>query len=182
MSIPVNPRIRARFDDVQRCYDRLAGLLAVDDARLVNVAPSVSGWSVAQHMVHLALANAHMLTAVQRIVARATPAERVGRPTFSGRIVLLMGDFPRGKGEAPARSVPPETVAREDLLSALERSRRILESTALVLPDVEFATWRVKHPVFGWLNARQWLRMLAIHADHHFAIIDDILAAPADAR
>lgn len=181
MSAPVHPEIQSLFDEVVRCHGHLTGLLAFEDDVLGKHAPAVSGWSVVQQMVHVALANTRMLTAVHRIVARKAPAQSRGWPSLAGRYVLLRGDFPRGRGKAPPGSVPPENVSRKELDRVLDKSRTVLDSTAPLLPVATDATWRVRHHVFGLLNARQWLRLIAIHADHHFAIIDDILAAPEDA-
>jgi len=150
------------------------------DEALFRRVPAVSGWSAAEQLYHVAVANGHMLTAVRRIVEQTEPARPSGRPTLVGRAVLLLGDFPRGRAKAPDRSVPPEGLSRETLTASVMRSRRVYEGIEPLLPQVAEATWRVSHPVFGWLDAGQWLRALAVHANHHFAIVDDILASPTD--
>ncbi|NNE70420.1 MAG: DUF1569 domain-containing protein [Rhodothermales bacterium] len=158
-------------------YDRLAGLMHRSEDELQLTVDAISSWSVAEQMHHIASSTALMLAGVMRIAGQVSPAKLEGRISAMGRAVLMSGRFPRGKGKAPARTMPPETVSREELETAVARSRRMYDSVAEVLEKAAVSDWKVEHPYFGMLNAEQWLKLAAIHADHHFRIIEDIDSA-----
>jgi hypothetical protein len=155
-------------------YVRMDDVLARLDSELFRCAPSVSNWSVANQLHHLATSTALMLTGVSRIGSQTIPAEASGSVTAIGRAVLMTRRFPRGKGKAPKRTVPPDEVSRADLEKVLARSRRTYERLPAEMEAVAASSWKVAHPFFGMLEASQWMKLAAIHADHHFRIIEDI--------
>ena len=118
-----------------------------------------------------------MLAAVDRISKQKPPAHVGGSITLTGRAVLLSGRFPRGRAQAPARSLPPDSPTREDVAKAVTGSRSIYDQTGFVLDAAERSNWKADHPFLGPLDTSQWLRMAAVHARHHLNIIDDILTA-----
>ncbi len=175
--MPVSRDLLERFEAAAATYDRIERLLAEPDERLRLRVPSVSAWSPAQHLCHVALSNGLMLTAVDRIAHQAEPAHAGGSINLVGRYVLTTGHIPRGRGKAPDRSVPPADPGRLETAELVARSRLALVRVKGELPRVEEAAWRTDHHVFGALDARQWLRLVAIHARHHFGIVDEILGA-----
>ena len=95
-----------------------------------------------------------------------------------GRVLLACGRIPRGRGKAPRGSEGEERSAAE-LAGAIERVRAEL---GRLENDSERLGRRkpvLRHPYFGGLDARQSLRMLAIHTDHHLRIVADIRRAAA---
>ncbi len=158
-------------------YDRLAEALTLPDGLLQQTAPAVSAWSVANQLHHIASATGLMLVGISRIARQAPPATETGRINTMGRAVLLRGRFPRGKGKAPARTVPPDQVTREELTRAISRSRKAFDGLGGSLDQAAASDWKVEHPYFGMLNVPQWLKLAIVHADHHFLIIDDIQSA-----
>lgn len=173
--MPVSSTLLDRFQAASDTFDHMDRLLATSDERLKRRVEAVSGWTPAQHLCHLSLANGLMLTAVDRIAHQAAPASPGGSLTMVGRYVLLTGHIPRGKGKAPEKSVPPADPGRLEAAELLGKSRLALLRVKGELPRVEEATWRVDHHIFGRLDALQWLKLVKIHAEHHFRIIDEIL-------
>lgn len=157
-------------------YARMAEALAMDDGRLFARRDDVSGWSVAQHLHHVARSAAMMLVAVERLAAGSPPAAEGGRVSVVGRAVLLSGRMPRGKGRAPERTRPPDEPDRDAVEASVASSRVVFDRIGAVLPDAAGSRFKVAHPYFGPLDAHQWLRVATIHSDHHFRIIDEILA------
>ncbi|MFT5141656.1 MAG: hypothetical protein ACI80V_001074 [Rhodothermales bacterium] len=157
-----------------RRYDRMQELLDREDDSLFRQAPSVSNWSVANQLHHVATATWLMLVGVDRISKQLSPAAAEGSINTIGRALLLSGRFPRGKAQAPARSQPPDNVTRGDIKKALDRSRDLYERTPDIFQAASASSWRAKHPYFGMLDACQWMKLAVIHADHHFLIVDDI--------
>lgn len=170
-------RIREHHAALETRFDRLTSLLERDDDHLFLRAPAVSGWSVAEQLHHTAAATGRMLAAVERIAQQKPPAADGGKVTVIGRAVLMTGRFPRGKGKAPKGTIPPEQFDRAELERALSRCRGTYDRIPPLFEAAAGSTFRVEHPYFGWLSAEQWLRLAAVHADHHFLIIGDIDAA-----
>lgn len=129
----------------------------------------LSGWTPAEHLDHVTKVAASV---VNRLLQH--DAERVNAPlSFIGRVVLILGRFPRGRGRSPerlrgARLTAPELHAGltklEGKLDQLEQAH-LAETRGAVVP----------HPRFGGLRPGQALRFVAIHNDHHLRIIADIL-------
>lgn len=171
------------FDEYQRLgafYEASAPLLEHSDVRLMTVDMEVSGWSAAQHLYHIWLANGKMLTAVQVIHHGGGPVTTKGTLNPAGRHVLEHG-FTRGRAKAPVGVRPPETVTRKVLTETLARSRSKAEAVASLLPEIPDLEGRLPHPLMGDLTAAQWLRMARLHAEHHLALARDVLDATTDA-
>ncbi|NBC15794.1 MAG: DUF1569 domain-containing protein [Bacteroidetes bacterium] len=171
------------YDEYQRLgafYDASAALLDHPDEALLVVDTDVSGWSAAQHLYHIWLANGKMLTAVQVIHRGGGPVTTEGALEPTGRHVLEHG-ITRGQAQAPVGVRPPETVTREVLTETLARSRAKAEAVEELLPEVPDLEGRLPHPFMGALTAAQWLRMARLHAEHHLALARDVLAATTDA-
>ena len=172
-------RVTRLLSEVARGIDRLERSLDLPDDAMWRRADSVSTWSVAEQLYHIAAAAGRMLTAAERTLDREAPAREDGRPSVVGRAVMLTGRIPRGKGTAPSTVHPPDDLRREQLEHSAHWCRRVYDRLAERPDEIAAATWRAEHFVFGWLDAMQWLRIVAIHTDHHFLIVDDILAAHA---
>ena len=132
-----------------------------------------SKWSIGEHLAHLAAANALTLSAARtlveggdaRIVARA-------RPNLLGRLVLLLGWIPRGRGQAPVPTRPPPETDAAALRAALADNRELL----LVLAPERTAAARggLPHPALGVFDAFAWVRFTEVHTRHHLKIVDEI--------
>ena len=155
-----------------RILDQLDGYLALarDPAELARRAAGVSDWSVAQQLEHLSLSSDSILDGLEKI-ERGEITERGGGATLVGRVILLFGKIPRGKGKAPERVVP-SGLDGAATVAAFEAAKRRFEK--LDLARLEASAGTFSHPVFGHLTARQWLRFVDVHHRHHSRIIDDI--------
>lgn len=170
-------KVTALYESVGERYARMDTVLAREDPALFRGAPSVSDWTVAYQLHHLATSTALMLVAASRIARQVAPAEATGSIKPIGRGILMAGRIPRGKAKAPKMTTPPEAVSRTDLEQALARSRAKYDGLRDELEAAAASSWKVAHPYFGMMDATQWLKLASIHADHHFRIIEDIDAA-----
>lgn len=160
--------------------DRLLALAATD-ASFGRSAPAVSGWSVGQHVEHLARSNGGVLRQLETLLAdpgKAAPL--AGGPSFVGRVVLLVGRIPRGRGDSPA-SVRPQGVARDEVERVLAQARERVARLAGRAAEIDRLPARFPHPIFGPLTAPQWMRFLDVHNRHHLRIVDDVERAAARA-
>ena len=148
------------------CRDRLT---EGGDAAVARVAPDVSAWTVGEQLWHVLHATALGLAAVQRILDEEEPDE--GRPSLAWHTLMLVGRIPRGKGQAPSVVQPPEVVDRDKVARELAESASLLARIAGRVDELPDAAGRVEHRAFGWLDAVQWLRFLAIHLEHHLRLV-----------
>jgi hypothetical protein len=138
-------------------------------------APAVSGWSVAEHLEHMVLADRAALKGVHRILE---DPQRPAAPDINllGRVILGTGFMPRGRARTtgaflPA-AMPPAT-----LCAAILELDRDLREMAPRLGELERSGGRSRHLFFGGLGGRQWLRFLAVHQHHHLKIVNDVRRA-----
>jgi hypothetical protein len=153
----------------------MAALAGESDAALLARADGVSAWAVAQQLEHLGLTGGRVIDAIEAILADPETPPR-GRPNPAGWMVLLTGRIPRGKVKARQEWVPPE--------ASPERARQAVamlgaRTAALGTGAAEIAAAHATrpHPALGQLDARRWLRFLAIHQEHHLRLVRDIRAA-----
>ncbi|HXG59541.1 MAG TPA: DinB family protein, partial [Thermoanaerobaculia bacterium] len=143
--------------------DRFRALAS--NGSLGRSAPEVSGWSIAEHVDHC-------LKSSRAILARINdPRPCDGGINFVGRLVLLTGWIPRGRGKSPEKM-------RGGVVTGGEVAASLRELEAVVAAFTpEAMSCRapvVRHPYFGGLDPRQALRFTIIHNRHHLRIIDDI--------
>ncbi|MGE3164392.1 MAG: DinB family protein [Planctomycetota bacterium] len=144
--------------------NRLQSLIAHSEA----LVPSVSAWSVGQHVHHCLLGTREIALAL----AQSQPGAQ--RPTFSllRWVVLRMRWIPRGRGQSPDSVLPDPHIARETLAHLAVEAAQAVQRARETSPD---SWWR--HFAFGVMNRDAALRFIAIHNDHHGKIARDILRA-----
>ena len=132
---------------------------------------SVSKWSIGEHYDHVMKGEHSVLTSL--LGAKPIQAKPI---SLTGRVVLLVGWLPRGKGKAPAHTAPMISDAADLLARARELSQMLaqLATEPAILQMNEVVS---VHPSFGGLNPGQWIRLLEIHRKHHEKICREILAA-----
>lgn len=147
--------------------------LADDEEVLAARNPSVSGWSVGEHVDHLVLAERALLEWIERVIDDPSRSSPAGTPTRTGRLVLVSGWIPRGRAKAPGPTVPdsPDISLLPGRLSDLARLSERLEPR---LSDVHTSRTTTEHPILGHFTPAQWLRFLDVHHRHHEKIIRDI--------
>ena len=134
---------------------------------------SVSGWSVGKHLEHLILSDELTLDGLSKL-SSGPVSTTPGQPTLVGRICLWAGYIPRGRGKAPEGVVPQGIPDQEihDKLTAVREGFIEFETSVEALAR---STATQPHPVFGRLDACQWLRFTDMHHHHHQKIIRDIV-------
>ena len=145
-----------------------------DPSAAARRAPSVSGWSAAEHAEHLVLTNNSILDGL--FAALEKSEQRPERITGFGRLVLALGWIPRGKGKA-IEPVQPKDIPHDGLLDSLDRMAGRIGDFAGRVDQLEAAGATLKHPYFGHLGPRRWLRFIDIHQRHHLKILADMRRA-----
>ena len=150
-------RLRAQNEDMRR---RLRGDLGAGPV-------TRSAWSALEHLDHTIKVASGLLHVLNKEEIPRLPRGI----SVIGRLVLLIGWIPRGRGRSPERMLPaPATVdeLQQRLTEMDAQIERVANRTAAV-PAFPI----VRHPVFGGLTYAQALRFIAIHTHHHLKILDD---------
>ena len=158
--MPLLARLTAQLDELRR----LASMPDVDLCASANC----SAWTPAEHLDH-------MLKVTKSIVRRLLDleAQPSGGITAAGRLILLFGRIPRGRGKSPER-LRGTKLTQAQLLESLQA----LEADIQRLQDAHLSPKRgaiVPHPRFGGLTPAQAIRFAVVHNRHHFLIIRDVM-------
>lgn len=154
-----------------RLQRRLLRWLERDDAELFGVREEVSGWSPAQHVYHVSLANEFSLQNVLSLVRDSGPllAEPRGADP-EAEALLRRGRLPRG-ARAPRFVSPPARLDRAGLDDVAGGCREGIEAVGQVLERVAEAPRIIPHQELGALDATRWLRFARVHTVHHLEIL-----------
>ena len=136
---------------------------------------SISGWSVGKHVEHLALSDELTLDGLSKLLANPKGG-KPGEPNLVGRICLWAGYIPRGRGKAP-KGVVPQEIPSEDVHDKLVSVRQGFVELQTSAGQLTSSIATTPHPVFGRLDASQWLRFTVVHHHHHQKIMRDITRA-----
>jgi len=172
MSSSVSSKCRRAYDKVLALVEELAEMGSGSDEQVLARTAELSGWSIGQHLDHLANANGEIVDAIQNILAGEPGSSRSG-PTLVGRAVLATGWIPRGAGKAPKNTTPKAT-SSDQVMENLTRSLEAVRQLEDVLAGIESSQDRADHFAFGGLTAKQWLRVMDVHTRHHLKIIREI--------
>ena len=147
--------------------------LAGQPEEMSRHANSVSDWSVGKHVEHLTLSGELTLDGLAKLLDETGEAVP-GRPTFVGRFCLWAGQIPRGRGQAP-KGVVPQGISSQEIHDRLQAVRQGFVDLEDSIQSIAASKATQPHPVFGRLNACQWLRFTAVHHHHHQKIMRDIV-------
>ena len=140
--------------------------------------PAPERWSVAEVAEHILLAEGLLFGAVNRAIANQPNPEwetkTKGKTEFLEKILVNR----QGKAQAPESIVPTGKLSRAELIAKLKESRaktmKFAQETQLPL---KVHTLDHPFPVFGTLNAYQWLIYIPLHNMRHNQQIAEVMAS-----
>jgi hypothetical protein len=139
--------------------------------------PAPERWSVGETAEHIVLAEALLFGTVQKAVASPPNPEwqekTKGKTEFIERVMA-----PRlGKATAPEPIVPSGKLTQAQVKETFLKQRAEIEKFARET-QVELKQFTVEHPfpVFGTLNAYQWLIYIPLHTERHDKQIAEVKA------
>ena len=140
--------------------------------------PAPDRWSVAEVAEHIAVSESTIFGLVQKTMQ--SPAAPEKREQVKGKDQMILQRLPdrSHKAQAPEMLRPTGRWATEaDLTKAFEDSRKgtmdYIRTTNDDLRDHFF-----DHPVFGTLDAYQWLLLISGHSARHTEQIEEVKADP----
>lgn len=158
------------LDELDSCIP-----LAGDHAVVATGKPSVSAWTVQQHLEHL--------WRVDRLILGWLAAVRDGQvetdghgATVPGTVVMWLQRIPRGRGTAPDPTKPSGTTP-EDIVEGFRGARNSAQRLAPSLDRLAADPTTRRHHLLGCFTPPQWMRFAHIHHVHHRRLIEDILRA-----
>ncbi len=172
--------VRGEFARLHEAFDAFESIRQEGEAACRARAPEVSGWSVEQHLYHIALATDLAFRHVKSLVARKGGLIQEEGEIHPRAAQVLEDDVtPRGEAQAPRMVTPDETVEPRFLEMEMNGNREALAGLEAIADEIIAAPAWIPHQVLGPLSAAHWLRFAALHARHHWAIVRDIRAALA---
>jgi hypothetical protein len=138
---------------------------------LEKINPEV--WSPAEVYAHIIFANRLTVQNMQKAV-EGQATEDNGKLPWKVRLLLFTGRFPSG------RKVPDVVAKRTPQFLTIADAREATESLRAELINIwkSHALWspsqKLKHPVLGLLNNKQWITFMKIHSIHHIKQLDRI--------
>jgi hypothetical protein len=141
--------------------------------------PAPERWSVGETAEHIVLAEALLFTMVERAVN--APANLDWEEQTRGKTELLERVMaPRlGRATSPDPIVPSGKLAHTEVKARFERQREKILNFAIGT-ELALKEYTAVHPfpVFGTLNAYQWLIYVPLHTMRHGKQIAEVKSAP----
>ena len=137
-------------------------------------------WSVLEVAEHIYLAEGLLFSAVEgALAAKENPEWETKTKDKTAFLERVMVNRDR-KATAPESIVPSGKLARDEVIAKLKESRaktlKFAEETKLPLKS---HTYDHPFPVFGTLNAYQWLIYIPLHNIRHNQQIEEVKANPS---
>ena len=133
-----------------------------------DLTPAGGGWSYAEVYDHMMKSTIGASIALEKSTqSSCVPTNK--KPNLMGRLLLLFGRFPPVKTTVPdsvANTIGPAKITKEDARNLIIKCRRRVDTVMSLIANSK-NNCRVNHPRLGMLNARQWLKFIRIHLQHH---------------
>lgn len=165
--------IRSRYDAITSQLETLREMSERSDEDLARRSETVSRWSILLQLSHLGIVDAYIANGIGTALEKP-PRNLDVKLSMIGRIILLTGFIPRGKGKAPEAVMPGAEVSPAEMREQIAEGLGLVAGLEARLPEFAGSTGRFPHPVLGGFTAAQWLKFIRTHHSHHFRIIRDI--------
>lgn len=168
--------VQGEFSRLEEAFTAFEAIRLRGEETCRKRAPEISGWSVEQHLYHIALATDLAFKHVRSLVSgRGRLIQAEGAIGDRASAVLAADSTPRGEAKAPRMVTPDDEVNPEYLEMELRLNREALEELRKIGSEIAAAPGWIPHQELGPLAAVHWLRFAALHARHHLAIAVDVL-------
>jgi hypothetical protein len=142
---------------------------------LFTVTPAEGVWSFSEVYSHILQATLSSAIALERC-ANNNCKPTNNRLTLIGRYMMLTSRFPPVKVKVPesvAARIPAQKIDEEEARNLLIKCRKRIDELTPLINDA-LPSAKHKHPRLGALDAKQWLKFIRIHLQHHLKQLDRI--------
>ena len=154
---------KKHLDDTLKEYRRR--LDVIPDA-VFNTTPPGGGWSYGEVYSHILQADMASLIGIERC-ANGTGKIDSKRLNWLATLIFLFKRFPPVGLKVPKKFESlTVNISKEEARNLLIKLKTRVDQLAPVINKASTFS-KIKHPRLGMLNARQWLRFIAIHTAHH---------------
>jgi hypothetical protein len=168
--------IKAMLDSHKELMDMIANL--TDEQW--NFRPAPFKWTVGQTAEHIALGEGLLFAQVERALAAPENPDWEAKTANKSRIIEGPMAGRMGKAQAPEPIQPiGKNMTRAEVMKLLKEGReKSLKFARETNADMKSHTTEHPFPVFGTLNAYQWLLYVPGHNSRHNKQIAEIKANP----
>jgi uncharacterized damage-inducible protein DinB len=142
-----------------------------------NFRPDPSRWTIAEIAEHIGIVNGGFLRLMRKFLGEAEASPKAPSSDLNLRNTLI-----NEKGEqfepfeAPERVRPKGGVGIVDSISSIRATSKEMVELQPRIEAVDLSEQTFSHPVFGPLNAYQWLLLLGEHENRHRGQIERLKA------
>jgi hypothetical protein len=160
------------YQSMSKIVSNYKSILANMGEEGFSATPPIGGWSFSEVYSHIFDSSLLSLMALHK-AAKGGGEDKTTH--FTVKLILLFGTLPPGR----KYKVPNQLMNRVKKINLKEAENFIADfelQLEKIFPHLEHANpkMKVKHPRLGYLNAKQWLRFIEIHLNHHFKQIKRI--------
>ena len=169
----------AALKSLQDTHDAFLKSIAGLSEKQWKFKPAPDRWSVAEVAEHIAVSESMIFGMVQSRVM-TSPAAPEKRAEVAGKDEIILTRVPdrSHKAQAPEFLKPTNRWAtREELTKAFEDSRKATMDYVRTTND-DLRDHFGPHPIFGSLDAYQWILLISAHSDRHTKQIEEVKADP----
>ena len=149
---------------LERIREQSARMRAILASRDLSASVPKSAWCVAEQLDH----TIKVASSTIQVVLKPNNPTLPYKMNIMGRLVLLFGWIPRGRGKAPEK-LNGTRATRAQLEAQLAELDTVIDR-ALAEPPRDDAPI-LRHPAFGGLSYAESLAFVAVHTNHHLKII-----------
>lgn len=162
-----------------RVYQSITKIVNAYKVKLANqsednftLTPPIGGWSYSEVYSHIFDASLLSLMAMSNCIKGEG---EVKSTHFAVKMILFFGSFPPNKKYIVPKRLA-ERVKKINLMAAKQFITDFELQLLQALPLIKNAGPKIKtkHPRLGYLNAKQWLRFIEIHLNHHLKQLNRI--------
>jgi DinB family protein len=173
------PEREAALKSLQATHDAFLKSIAGLSEKQWRFKPAPDRWSVAEVAEHITISESTLLGLVQTKIM-ASPATPEKRTEVAGKDELIMSKVPdrSHKAQAPEFLKPTNRWPTEaDLTKAFEGERKATIDYVKTTND-DLRDHFGPHPVFGPMDAYQWILLISSHSERHTKQIEEVKADP----
>ena len=172
--------VEEMLDSIDESRNRLLARVGNLNEAESEMRAAPDAWSVAEIMEHLSISEDGVMKLIGMMLTKAEagggsakePARRfapVSIDHFTERSL-------KEKYEAPEFIRPRGGVALADSIAKMQQIRATLHGMRPRLEAADLTNARYPHPIFGPLNAYQWILFLGAHEERHLRQIETTLS------
>lgn len=170
------------ISDIARARQRVLSTLHGFSAEQGAFRPAVGGWSIAEVVEHLVLAEQLGINLLWRVSGGAGEEQFAREAGGRDRIASMEAAIEKARRESDG---PPDAITPRSggplgyWVAALQSCQVLLEAAGCVLKSLDLSKVMTHHALPAPLEARQHLEFLRVHLDEHGAQIRRMIESPA---